>query len=71
MCLFKIMVTEIYTSIEKITETITKVEENSVDLVLRRKLIEDFGKLVFTGFPLQTLQPPKFMRSEIKTGGPV
>lgn len=71
MCLFKIMVTEIYTSIDKITETITKVEENSVDLALRRKMIEDFGKLVFTGFPLQTLLPPKFMRSEIKTGGPV
>ena len=39
--------------------------------MLRGKLIEDFGKLVFSGFPLQTLQPPEYMNSEVKTGGPM
>jgi len=40
-------------------------------IILRGKLIEDFGKLVFSGFPLQTLPAPEYMNSEVKTGGPM
>ena len=66
MRLFNIMVMKIYTSIHKINETITKTEENSIDL---EKLIEDFEKLMFTEFPLQTLWLLAQIKTEMKIRG--
>ena len=62
---------EIYTNFHKITETVSKIEDNYIDLWLswRENILKIWEINVDRCFLYELLQRPIYLKSKVKSGG--